>query len=145
MTTAEYIEKALRNTTRSSSFASVITQKDYKTGNITVYSYGYHYPLVTIIDGNAYVNDKGYSNTTAKHINWAYRAARNIVGGSHVYSAPIFGRGEQLTLDSIKTNATYEYNRLTAEMASKKRRDTFVYESLEHKANSMLATIQAVA
>jgi hypothetical protein len=145
MTTQDFIEKALRGTTRTTHFASVMASKDYMTGQVTVYSYGYHYPLVTIIDGNAYVNDKGYSSSTAKHIAWAYRAARNIVGASHVYSAPIFGRGEQLTPDSIKANATYEYNRLTAEMASKKRKNTIVYQSLQDKANSMLATMQAVA
>ena len=36
----------------------------------TIYSYGYHYPLATHINDNVVlINDRGYSNTTAKHIN----------------------------------------------------------------------------
>lgn len=39
----------------------------------TIYSYGYHYPLARIIRNDnqtiVLLNDSGYSNTTAKHIN----------------------------------------------------------------------------
>lgn len=45
-----------------------------------LYSYGHHYPLMFYVqarDGNRvlFVNTSGYSNTTAKHINWAFSAA----------------------------------------------------------------------
>jgi hypothetical protein len=37
----------------------------------TVYSYGTHYPLLFKVAGVWVVNDRGYSNTTGKHISWA--------------------------------------------------------------------------
>lgn len=38
----------------------------------TLYSYGYHYPLAYILKGGAVlINDRGWSNTTAKHIRLA--------------------------------------------------------------------------
>lgn len=37
----------------------------------TIYSYGVHYPLLFKV-GNVWIlNDRGYSNTTGKHISWA--------------------------------------------------------------------------
>lgn len=40
-----------------------------------IYSYGYHYLLGEFLDNNTIlINDKGYSNTTAKHINYLRQA-----------------------------------------------------------------------
>jgi hypothetical protein len=36
-----------------------------------VYSYGRHYPLLVNISDKWILNDRGYSNTTAKHISYA--------------------------------------------------------------------------
>jgi hypothetical protein len=44
-----------------------------------IYSYGYHYLLGEFIDGNTIlINDKGYSNTTSKHISY-------LIGGTRQY------------------------------------------------------------
>lgn len=44
-----------------------------------IYSYGYHYLLGEFIDDKTIViNNRGYSNTTSKHINW-------IIGGTRQY------------------------------------------------------------
>jgi len=43
-----------------------------------IYSYGYHYLLAEFIDSNTIViNNKGYSNTTAKHISLIINATRD--------------------------------------------------------------------
>lgn len=50
------------------------TQSHGKSSNVffyndKIYSYGYHYLLAEFLDNNTIlINDKGYSNTTAKHI-----------------------------------------------------------------------------
>lgn len=43
----------------------------------TCYSYSTHYPLIIKLDNCYLINTSGYSNTTAKHINYAYRILRN--------------------------------------------------------------------
>lgn len=45
----------------------------------TIYSYGYHYPLLFKIGGKWILNDTGYSSTTAKHISWARYYADGVV------------------------------------------------------------------
>ena len=58
-------------------------QKNGRTANVffegnKIYSYGYHYLLGEILkDGSIIINNKGYSNTTAKHINYLINATRN--------------------------------------------------------------------
>jgi hypothetical protein len=47
--------------------------------NDKIYSYGYHYLLGEFIDDNTIlINDKGYSNTTSKHISY-------LIGGTRQY------------------------------------------------------------
>jgi hypothetical protein len=47
--------------------------------NDKIYSYGYHYELGRFIDDKTIlINDKGYSNTTAKHISY-------LIGGTRQY------------------------------------------------------------
>lgn len=50
--------------------------------NGVFYSYGYHYPLMIKTSAGWVVNDRGYSNTTAKHINWCRPYA---IGSVHFY------------------------------------------------------------
>lgn len=45
----------------------------------TMYSYGYHYPLLFKVNGLVFVNTYGYSNTTSKHIGYAKRYAQYCV------------------------------------------------------------------
>lgn len=40
----------------------------FTDGNGTMYSYGYHYPLLFKVNGLTFVNEMGYSSTTSKHI-----------------------------------------------------------------------------
>lgn len=56
--------------------------------NNIIYSYGYHYPLAIKINGSWFINDAGYSTTTAKHISiakhygnyaFAYRSKNNYM------------------------------------------------------------------
>lgn len=68
-------------------FASVAVDPDG-----VVYSYGSHYPLAVIIDGRGYVNRRGYSATTAKHIGWAYSALADRLG-------PVARRDQRRTLE----------------------------------------------
>lgn len=112
--------------------ASVFTEGE------AVYSYGYHYPLLFVIytpSGNRLwvCNDRGYSNTTGKHISYgAYLA--------DVCAA--MPRGERYSNHYARTSA-YDVvleavnakKRATLEtMASKKRKDTRVYRALEREA-----------
>ena len=130
MTTREFIKKSFEGTTRKTFCSSVFANKDLN-GQITVYSYGYHYPLATIIDGKGFVNNRGYSNSTAKHINWAFSALADILGYDNVLGVPLT-EGDSLTLKGIQSSATRENERLVTLMDSKKRKDTQVYKWLKH-------------
>lgn len=128
MTTKDFIKKALIGETRKDFCSSV-----YRYGN-TVYSYGTHYPLATIIGGTVYVNNRGYSNTTAKHIGWAFSAAQEL--GLHSVGVPLI-YGDSLTLEGIMSSATKEKARLENQMATKKRKDTQVYSDLQRQLTKM--------
>ena len=58
---------------------------DTKHGNLftdangTMYSYGYHYPLLFEVNGLKFINTTGYSQTTAKHISHARNLAQHEV------------------------------------------------------------------
>ncbi len=64
------------------------SQSDARCTNVffdreTVYSYGYHYVLGRLVEYNgatvALINDRGYSVTTAKHINQALYATAHLI------------------------------------------------------------------
>lgn len=135
MTTKQFIKKALDGTTRTTRCSSVFVDNDR-----TIYSYGYHYPLVKIIDGKAFINSRGYSVSTSKHIGWAFQAASEIVGYNNTFHAPTtYG----LHKGGIVRGASEEITRLEAEMATKKRKDTRVYEWLEIQHKRMSDTLEA--
>lgn len=46
--------------------------------NGTIYSYGHHFPIAVIKDNVCYFTDQSYSNSTAKHINYARNASSHI-------------------------------------------------------------------
>ena len=75
MTTQEFISRQFGNANGENKSLSSVT----KDGNGNIYSYGRHYPLLFEIDGVNFVNATGYSNTTAKHINWARQAEPGAV------------------------------------------------------------------
>lgn len=103
--------------------ASVFAEGD------TIFSCGYHYPLLFKIvtpSGKEVMilNRRGYSHTTSKHINWCY--------SSYDVSCELNGvRDYNGVILSLMT----EHDRITAEMASKKRKDTAVYRDLEWQLN----------
>lgn len=138
MTTAEFIEKALRGTTKKTECSSVF--KDIKEGQLRVYSYGWHYPLATIIDGKAFVNTRGYSITTSRHIGWAKRACIAIVGHDNVYDAPLFDRA---TLDKpgIVSSAEKAIREIAGKMDAKKRTDTAIYLDLRLELERYQSTL----
>jgi len=72
MKTQEFIERHLHTTDGKERWCSSV--KTDGRGNF--YSYGEHYPLIVKINGRFYVNDAGYSSSTAKHIHWALNATR---------------------------------------------------------------------
>lgn len=140
MTTQEFIYKALRGETRKDSCGSVVAHKDIH-GEVTVYSYGVHYPLVKIINGVGFVNNTGYSNTTAKHIRWAFDAVYDIVGHGNVYGVPLTKYGE-FDRNSIIKSLLVELQRLEKVMDSKKRKDTRVYNNLLDQYDSIYNTYE---
>jgi hypothetical protein len=131
MTTRDFIAKTYGTTsTRERHCSSVYTDHD---GN--VYSYGAHYPLLFKVAGHWFVNTRGYSNTTAKHINWAWSAC------DYNATAVELNREDARVISSSWASDTDKLNvllRATAEMVaraieerdSKKRKDTQVYAYL---------------
>lgn len=65
MTTREFINREFGVAGQSKSMSSV-----YKDERGNIYSYGRHYPLLFQVGELTFRNVVGYSNTTAKHINW---------------------------------------------------------------------------
>lgn len=145
MTTRDFIAKTYNTTAaRERRCSSVFT--DYQG---TVYSYGYHYPLAFNINGLDFVNTRGYSNTTAKHISWAQRA----LNYEHV-SVEINRDDAQVIissyasdsekLDIVRAALQRQASDLMAQMQSKKRRDTWVYKNLEGNLAIVLDNIKKV-
>lgn len=143
MTTREFIAKTINTSSdKLRTCSSVFT--DY---NGVVYSYGYHYPLAVIIDGVGYVNNRGYSNTTAKHINWAFSALRDQ--GYTALGVPLLpvnsplGRRE-FDKHSIEISASAELARLIELAASKKRQDTWVYKDIQRQIENIKEVLATV-
>lgn len=108
-----------------------------------VYSYGYHYPLATIIDGLGIVNDRGYSSSTGKHIGWANAALAERVGYDRLLRIPLIGN--LFTIDKLIESARVELNRLRDIMTTKKRKDTYVYQNLKRQADYMNKCLELLA
>jgi len=134
MTTAEFIKKTYNTTSTRERFCSSVFT-DYE-GN--VYSYGYHYPLLFKVEGLDILNVTGYSNTTAKHINWARQAVSNPV------EVELRGARLPLTLDDIEAKLGAKVVELHSQMQAKKRKDTQVYKHLEQEYEQTLADYNRV-
>jgi len=139
VTTREFINKTIgTESPKTRSCSRVFTDE-----RGTVYSYGYHYPLARIIDGIGFINDRGYSSTTARHIYWADRALGEKIGYANVYRIPLTN-GNSLTLFGMKESAEREIDRLNDLLVSKKRTNTWVYENLTISRDNTLKALQAV-
>lgn len=127
MTTADFIRRSYRlSSTKERKCSSVLTDED---GN--VYSYGYHYPLLFNIDGLDFVNTAGYSNTTAKHINWAKQATNYTAIHVELPSRGSWAGKITYTLGDMLAILNGQCDELIKIMNNKTRRNTQVYAGLE--------------
>jgi hypothetical protein len=98
------------------------------------YSYGYHYPLLFKVDDVWFVNDRGYSQTTSRHISWARGLASHSVelkGGASV--------DRNSVLDSLNT----EKQNLVIEL-SKHRVGSGIYKSIEEHIEETKRAIKSI-
>lgn len=77
MTTRKFIENCVAGLYHHEKRVSSVF-----TDGVNIYSYGYHYPLLVKTSAGYVLNDRGYSNTTAKHISWARAFS---IGAVHFY------------------------------------------------------------
>ena len=102
----------------------------FTDSNGTMYSYGYHYPLLFKVNGLTFVNTRGYSNTTSKHINYCRPYARYQVElyrdetGSYSieYESVLYNLEEELKdinddIAELKRHNTQKEARLLSERA----------------------------
>lgn len=115
----------------------------------SIYSYGYHYPLLFKVGGLNFVNTAGYSNTTAKHIGWAWSAVRDR--GEHAIGIDLPSRRGyypvDYTLEDLRNILLKQHASLSDQMVAKKRKDTSIYRDLETQADRVslsLMTVQGV-
>ena len=141
MTTRDFIARRYAVPGKEQWCSSVFADE---SGNI--YSYGYHYPLAFRVRGLDFVNTAGYSNTTAKHMNWAWSAVGyHAIGVKlgrddvHVFTG---GYDDEVKFDRLTLALSREQQDLVRQMAVKKRKDTLVYQLLQHDHDRVLASLQ---
>lgn len=127
MKTRDFIRDYLTNRTNRTNCSSVFGDGDI------VYSYGYHYPLATIRDGKAWINTRGYSTTTAKHIVWAFNACAQIVGYSNIYGVDLLANN--FNADNLHESLTRTAKLTIETMRTKKRKTTQIYRNLSNDLN----------
>lgn len=139
MTSADFIRKYHGvNDGRERTLSSI-----YKDSKGNIYSYGPHYPLLFTIDGLDFVNSRGYSSTTGKHIAWAHRAT------DYTAISVELNRGERLfwpdmTLDIIIERLTATRQEIQDELNKKVRKDTQVAQSLMDRIERINDSIMKV-
>ena len=127
MKTKDFISKHLNtNDGIQRTCSSVFTD-----GRGNFYSYGYHYPLITRINNQFYVNDKGYSITTAKHISWAY-SALNYKGLSYASNGT-----------NPKLAAEAEYKANICKLTTLRKNAFRVREQMERRQEALNRTINS--
>lgn len=143
MTTQEFIVKRYNKKGIEKRFGSVMVD----SGGY-IYSYGYHYPLAFNVAGLDFVNNAGYSTTTSKHIGWAHGALNyNAIsvklsrGDSQIIAS---GASNADKLEVIRKALFAEHTRITDEMLTKKRKDTFVYSNLQRQASTLAESLKKV-
>jgi hypothetical protein len=137
MTTRQFITRAF-NDRKTGKCSSVFAD------NGDVYSYGYHYPLLFRVHGQAIRNVSGYSVTTQRHIQWSrdmdaidVHAGNNfrLNGNDHANVLELI-KGQQWHIDSLQR-----------QMDAKKRKNTQVYKWLEfdlQRASDSLKQLEAL-
>jgi len=112
MTTQEFIQANIGNVPVRDKWCSSVMQGT--DGNF--YSYGYHYPLLFNVAGVWLVNTRGYSNSTAKHINLAWSCAD---GGVSLASRQV-----DLSPEAIRTALKNELDEKLEELGGLVRKNT---------------------
>ena len=133
MTTREFINKNFGVTGNNKTCSSVL--KDWN-GNI--FSYGYHYPLLIKVGDKVLRNVRGYSNTTARHIQWS----RDIDAIDIRFERDFRVGNDAWNLKSAKSGKLKYIDGLKAQMESKKRKDTQVYRQLEREYNEAVSNYE---
>lgn len=139
MTTQQFLINNLGRTAYDKRWCSSV-MVDYQG---IAYSYGYHYPLARIINGQAYINTRGYSMTTSRHIWWAKSAAASLVGWNNVHDVDLISGGSLNERDII-LSLERTIAQLTDTMATKKRQDTHVYQDLTNQRDSAIKAMAAI-
>lgn len=160
MTTADFINRTFGvHSERERACSSVWADQH---GNI--YSYGRHYPLLFKIGGLTFRNRVGYSNTTAKHINWAggfgatdvwlqgcnqytWRNSENAARVPHLLSIAAYGMTPELEAklkDAIITDLEAERADIQERMDAKTRHDTQIYRMLTEEYADCAARLSHV-
>lgn len=106
----------------------------------TIYSYGYHYPLLFKLNDVYFVNHRGYSVTTSKHINWAHQAtdykAYNIEV-PRLHHGPVEVAQAMSWLEKDIIDLIYQ-------MAGKRRQDTSVYLNLQRNLKDTIKALNTL-
>lgn len=162
MTTQEFIKRNY----------GIASDKDRKCSSVwadydgNIYSYGRHYPLLFEVDGVNFINATGYSNTTAKHINWARQAEpgaidiwlsgcnqytwRNPENGAkapHLLYLAHYGMTDDIKSGlkkAILADLEAERANIQERIDSKKRTDTAIYRSLVDEMQDCVKRLELV-
>jgi len=109
-------DNAFQTRDKAKQVASILIERDG-----TVYSYGYHYPLLFIVNGLKFRNTAGYSATTGKHISWC--------GGLSDYNVELDGvqygtSKERMQYDNVLESLNKTLDRQVQEEKETKRKGT---------------------
>ncbi len=118
------------------------TQSEGKAGSFyfrdkTIYSYGSHFPIATIIDNTVLFTKKSYSNSTAKHISKT-RAAISHLPKIYCYSVPTYGVKDSFAHSENLNQWLIAINVLKNELGNKRNKPTprlSLISDLLHEAN----------
>lgn len=102
--------------------------------NCVLYSYGYHYPLLFEVNGLRFVNTRGYSNTTSKHIAMAWLEAE--------YEVKLNSRN--FDIETIKKCLQEEKETIIEDIANCKRKVSQKKDKLFSELNRVVETMEAL-
>lgn len=128
MTIKEFIPKAFNGETKATRCSSVFRGNDN-----TIYSYGYHYPLLLRVKGVAIRNVSGYSVSTGRHIRYS-RAVEAL--DVHAPLGRWVSDNDDDRLRWLISGQQKHVDKLKQTLKSKKRKDTQIYRYTKQELNS---------
>lgn len=119
----------------------------YESG--VLYSYGHHYPLMWAVKSRSnqpvfFVNTRGYSVTTAKHINWAFRAAYKRGIKAHSIVLGRSGSGNYMDPEGIIEMLHQEYQAHAQRYFGLRSNAHRLASSIESRARDIVHTLNAL-